>query len=650
MVGMIYERCHTRELAAYGGIAKILPVYSVFLAVLTLAAIGLPTTSGFTGEFLVLLGAFRGAWPQFADGFSYPLVLAGSAVAGVVLGALYMLGFAQKFLFGAAKAPHQPFTDLTFREGTILVAILAAVFVLGLFPDGPMKSTELAARQYRELVSGVRTGGAVASPFAPLPVATLQTPSAPVPRTVAKANDELGLHRRRHVAGAPAARRHRGAAGARDRARHAARVVRRIACGRDARHGCGSVARARRSRGCAVPGTVLGRRGGGRPARRSCWGSRCSSSSSRATTSGRGAFSILLLSSLYGVCLLLSSDSFLTLFLGLELMSLPVYVLVLLAYRRPEAAEAALKYLVLGGTGTATLLMGASLVYGGTGSLSFDAFHGALQSADTMARIGVLLVLAAFFVKAAIVPFHAWAPDAYEGASIPVTAYMATIVKAGVLLAAVRLIGPARLSPAMADAVALLPLVSIVWGNLAAMRQRSFRRMIAYSSIAHAGYLFFAFLGDGPVRFQAVAFYVLAYGIMNVLALAALPRDESDAARDHLDNLRGLYRRAPAAAVMIGIAMVSLAGIPPFPGFIAKFLIFKNAIAAGYTLYAVLGLVGSYLGIYFYLRVIQLMFMSTEDSKVALGSPGRVALGTGLVCLVAAILLSVFPGWVMDLL
>jgi len=365
---------------------------------------------------------------------------------------------------------------------------------------------------------------------------------------------------------------------------------------------------------------------------------------------GRGAFPILLLSSLYGVCLLLSSDSFLTLFLGLELMSLPVYALILIAYRRPEAAEAALKYLVLGGAGTATLLMGVSLLYGGTGSLALAAFTGALQSDDTMARVAVMLVLAAFFLKAAIVPFHAWAPDAYEGAAIPVTAYMATIVKAGVLLAAVRLFGVAPLSPAMADAVALLPLLSIVWGNLAAMRQKSLRRMIAYSSIAHAGYLFYAFLGDGPGRFQAVAFYVLAYGIMNVLALAALPRDESDAARDRLDNLRGLFHRAPAAAVMIGIAMVSLAGIPPFPGFIAKFLIFKNAIAAGYTAYAVLGLVGSYLGIYFYLRVIQFLFMSTDDSKAALGPPARVALGAGLVCLAVAILLSVFPGQVIDLL
>ncbi len=180
------------------------------------------------------------------------------------------------------------------------------------------------------------------------------------------------------------------------------------------------------------------------------------------------------------------------------------------------------------------------------------------------------------------------------------------------------------------------------------MRQQSFRRMIAYSSIAHAGYLFYAFLGDGRVRFQAVAFYVLAYGIMNVLALAALPRDASDAARDRLDNLSGLFHRAPAAALMIGIAMVSLAGLPPFPGFVAKFLIFRNVIAAGYTLYAVLGLVGSYLGIYFYLRVIQYMFMSTDDSKAALGAPGRVALGAGFICLVAAILLSVFPGWVID--
>ncbi len=365
--------------------------------------------------------------------------------------------------------------------------------------------------------------------------------------------------------------------------------------------------------------------------------------------SAQRAFPILLLASLYGVCLMLSADSFLTLFLGLELMSLPVYVLVLLAFRRPEAAEAALKYLVLGGTASATLLMGVSLLYGASGSLALPAFAQGLESSHAMAGAAVVLVVVAFFLKAAVVPFHTWAPDAYEAAAVPVTAYMATIVKAGVLLAAVRLFGNATLSPPMADLLAILPLMSIVWGNLAAMRQRSFRRMIAYSSIAHAGYLFYAFLGEGPSRFQAVAFYVLVYGLMNVLAFAALPPDPDDAARDNLDNFKGLFRRDPFAALMIGAAMLSLAGIPPFPGFIAKFLIFKNVIAAGFTLYAVLGLVGSYLGLYFYLRVIQFMFMSADDPAAVRRAPGGLALGACVVCLLASILLAVLPGWAISL-
>jgi NADH-quinone oxidoreductase subunit N len=354
-------------------------------------------------------------------------------------------------------------------------------------------------------------------------------------------------------------------------------------------------------------------------------------------------FHALLLSSLYGVCLMLSAGSFLTLFLGLELMSLPVYVLVVLAYREPRSAEAALKYLVLGGVASACLLMGAALVYGASGSLGFAAFGTALGSADTMAIAGVVLVAVAFFLKAAVVPFHAWAPDAYEGATVPVTAYMATIVKAAVLLAAVRLFAGAFATP-LTDLVAILPLVSIVWGNLAAMRQKSFRRMIAYSSVAHAGYLFYALLGDPAGRYQAVLFYVLAYGVMNLLAFAALPKGADE---DRIESLRGLFARSPYAAIMIAVAMLSLAGIPPLPGFVAKFLIFKNVIAAGYTLYAVLGLVGSYLGIYFYLRVIQLMFMTAGEAAAAPLQPRRLMMPASVLCLVASIVLGVVPGWVL---
>lgn len=356
----------------------------------------------------------------------------------------------------------------------------------------------------------------------------------------------------------------------------------------------------------------------------------------------------LLLASLYGACLIISSDSFATLFLGIELMSLPVYVLVLLAFQRPESTEAALKYLVLGGTATAVLLMGISLLYGWGGSLSVQAFGDALASQDAYAIAGVVLVTVALFLKAAVVPFHAWAPDAYEGASVPVTAYMATIIKAGVLFAALQVFGTVPVLRPMTDVLAILPLVSMVWGNIAAIRQVSFRRMIAYSSIAHAGYLFYAFLGAGPGRHEAILFYLAAYGLMNLLAFMVLPRGPDDAAHDRLEALKGLYQRRPFAALSIAIAMLSLAGLPPFPGFIAKFLVFRNVLEAGHTLYAVLGLVASYLGIYFYLRVIQYMFMSAEEPAGARGQSRRYAVIAAVLCLAPALLMAVFPGWLLD--
>jgi NADH-quinone oxidoreductase subunit N len=360
-------------------------------------------------------------------------------------------------------------------------------------------------------------------------------------------------------------------------------------------------------------------------------------------------FELLILSSLYGACLMVTSDSFLTLFLGLEIMSLPVYALVVLAYARAESAEAALKYLILGGAASAAFLMGASLLYGSTGTLAISAFAKALAAPDLLAQGAVVLIVVSFFLKGAIVPFHTWVPDAYEAANIPTTAYMATIVKAGVMLAAVRLFAAAPLSPIAVNLLILLPLASMVWGNLAAMKQKSFRRMVAYSSIAHAGYLFFAFLGAPDTRFTAVMFYMLAYAVMTLLAFASLPRSADDQAADSLDNMRGLFSRDPLAALMIGLAMLSLAGIPPLPGFIGKFLIFKNIIANGFTFWAVLGLIGSYLGIYLYLRVIQYMFMNARDTTPAAVITRRAAIGATIVCLVPAVLISVLPAWFIGL-
>jgi NADH-quinone oxidoreductase subunit M len=182
MVGMIYERCHSRDLAAYGGLAKVLPVYSVFFMILTLASIGLPTTSGFTGEFLVLLGAFGASWGAYQHGATYPLVLAVSAVGGVVLGALYMLWFAQRFLYGATKTPQQwAIADLDFREKAILATIVVAVFALGLYPQEPLAKTEWAAREYQQLVSTAR---------APSPAIAAQADSVRAP--LAAVDDTTG--------------------------------------------------------------------------------------------------------------------------------------------------------------------------------------------------------------------------------------------------------------------------------------------------------------------------------------------------------------------------------------------------------------------------------------------------------------------------
>jgi NADH-quinone oxidoreductase subunit N len=363
---------------------------------------------------------------------------------------------------------------------------------------------------------------------------------------------------------------------------------------------------------------------------------------------GDSRYYALVLSSLYGACLLMSADSFQTLFLGLEIMSLPVYVLVLLAFRRPESAEAALKYLVLGGTATATFLLGASFLYGATGSLGIGAFAAALGTADPIAATGVALIVAALFLKAAVVPLHAWAPDAYEAASVPVTAYMATVIKAGVLLAALRLFAATPIAPPLVALVAALPLASMVWGNLAAIRQLSFRRMIAYSSIAHAGYLYFAFLGAGPGRYQAIMFYLATYGVMTLLAFTALPGGGDDAEQDRLQALEGLFHRRPYAALAIALAMLSLAGLPPLPGFVAKFLVFRNVLAAGHATWAVLGLVASYLGLYFYLRVIQYMFMQSAAPGREPGHARRLAWVAGAVCLVPAIVIAIVPGWLLD--
>lgn len=357
----------------------------------------------------------------------------------------------------------------------------------------------------------------------------------------------------------------------------------------------------------------------------------------------------LLLSSLYGASLIPAAESFMTLFLAIELMSLPVYVLVMIGLQRPGGTEAALKYLVLGSTATAMLLMGISLLYGVSGSMAISAFADGLAGGQPLALAGAALVVLALLLKSAIVPFHAWAPDAYEAACVPVTAHMASIVKSGSLLAALTVIGTTTLPSSLLMLIATLALVSMAWGNLAAIGQAGFRRLFAYSSIAHAGYLWFAFLGAGDGRSEAIVYYLIAYALMGLVAFSALPRGADDAREDRLAALQGLYHRQPLAAVLIAAAMLSLAGLPPLPGFVAKFLVFQNVLAAGHIALAVLGLLASYLGLYVYLRVVQALFMAESPAEASARPRTLAWLALALTALPAGWLMF-FPGSVLGLL
>ena len=189
-----------------------------------------------------------------------------------------------------------------------------------------------------------------------------------------------------------------------------------------------------------------------------------------------------------------------------------------------------------------------------------------------------------------------------------------------------------------------LAVLSLVVGSVAAVVQTDVKRMLAYSSIAHAGYLYFAFLGAGPGRYQTIMFYLAAYGVMTLLAFTALPGGGDDAAQDGLQSFEGLFHRRPFAALAIAAAMLSLAGLPPLPGFVAKFLVFRNVVAAGHTAWAVLGLLASYLGLYFYLRVIQLMFMQSPANQTQPAKARRLAWIAAICCLVPAIAIAILPG------
>ncbi|KKK78764.1 hypothetical protein LCGC14_2840290, partial [marine sediment metagenome] len=329
-----------------------------------------------------------------------------------------------------------------------------------------------------------------------------------------------------------------------------------------------------------------------------------------------GDYSSLLLASVIGMVVLASAQNLITLFLGIELLSIPLYVLCAIDLHRRTSLESGLKYLVIGSVGSATLLYGLALIYGASGTTDFAAVADAIRAdgimGDPLLLTGIGLAVAGLAFKASVAPFHQWTPDVYEGAPTPITAFMAVATKAAAFAILLRFFDQALL-PAHADwdaALAALAAVSIVVGNVAAIGQDSLKRMLAYSGIAQAGYMLVGVVVASSLGLKAVVFYLFVYLLMNIAAFAVIVARERETSHgDDIQAVAGIGTSRPVLAWALTISMLGLAGFPGIAGFFGKFFLIEAAVEGGFTWLGVAIVAGSMISLVYYLRVVAAMWM-----------------------------------------
>ena len=370
-----------------------------------------------------------------------------------------------------------------------------------------------------------------------------------------------------------------------------------------------------------------------------------------------GEYYALFLMSAAGTLIFCQAAELITLFIGLEIMSMALYALCGAGLTVKRSSESAMKYFFLGSFSSAFLLYGFAFLYGLTGTTVIPDIAMVIGTADQgIALLAVGLVLVGLAFKIGAVPFHFWAPDVYEGAPTPITAYMACVIKAASIGVALRVLwsGLGDLIQFWAGAVWLIAVLTMIIGNIVALRQRSVKRMLAYSSVAHAGYIMVAFLapsaeyGGGA----AILYYIIAYTVMTMGSFAIVTAISSakDARSDDISEMHGLGYRRPFLGVTMSIFMLSLAGIPPgLAGLLGKFYIFNAAVKADYVGLAIIGVICSAISCYYYLRVIVAMYFIEPATETRAIPPTGVLLGGTLsVCALASVLFGLFPASIYD--
>jgi NADH-quinone oxidoreductase subunit N len=363
-----------------------------------------------------------------------------------------------------------------------------------------------------------------------------------------------------------------------------------------------------------------------------------------------GSFYALLMWGTVGMMMMAKGLDLLLVVLGLEILSVCIFVLVGFHRRIPVSNEASLKYFLMGAFATGFILYGTALFYGATGSTNFASMSRWFASNDStpLLTIAFVLIMAGFGFKLALAPFHAWAPDVYQGAPTPVAAWLSVAPKAATLIALIRLFDSMdAILPDVSwmNMIAALAILSMIIGNAVAIVQRDLKRMLAYSGIAHVGYMMIAMLTVTADSVAAVAIYTITYALMNIGAfgvVSLLLKNENDP--HTLDDIAGLGFRRKFYGLALAICMFSLSGLPPTAGFISKFYIFKTAIENGHTAIAIVGIIASIISVYYYLRVVYYLYMREPAEGYVVGTGGGVfALGALTVAIVGILVIGIYP-------